>query len=428
MTDAMTNAVIDAKNEQALGDLLVVEFAAFAAGPCVGKYLVGHGAFVVKVESSARLDGFRTHYPPFKDNIVGVNRGGVFALNNDGVHSAGINLKSPAGLQVARELAASADVVIENFTPGTIARLGLGYEHLRAANPRLVMLSTCNLGQSGPRAQHPGFGSQLTSLSGFTHLTGEPERTPAIVYGPYIDYIAVGFAYIAILAALAHRRKTGRGQYIDLAQYEGGAHFVAPGILQAQLLGSVPERRGNRHESAAPHGVYPCAQADTWCAISVHDDAEWARLAEALGHPPWAMSSRFATALGRKESEAELDRHLNAATVSHLADDLMKLLQRHRVHACQVNNMADLFADPQLQHRGHWQRVTHRETGEHHVPITPFALSATPRQPSRAEPLLFEHTELVLTKLLGKSQDEIAQLVKQKAIEVEAANQSFLPL
>ena len=172
---------------QALQDIVVVEFAAFAAGPCVGKYLANHGAFVVKVESRSRLDGFRAHYPPYKDNIKGANRSGVFAMNNDCVHSVGINLKVPNGLEIAKKLVAKADVVIENFTPGTMKKLGLGYEELARLNPRLVMLSTCNLGQTGPRAQHPGFGSQLTSLSGFTHLIGEPDQTPVIVYGPYID-------------------------------------------------------------------------------------------------------------------------------------------------------------------------------------------------------------------------------------------------
>src|ERR1035437_11031284 len=189
-------------SQQALDGITVIEFGAFAAGPCIGKYMANHGAFVVRVESKSRLDGFRAHYPPFKDNIKGPNRSGVFAFNNDSVYSVGVNLKVPAGLEIARKLASRADVVIENFTPGTIRKLGLGYEALAGLNPRLVMLSTCNLGQTGPRAQHPGFGSQLTLLSRFTNLAGEPDGTPVLVYGPYIDYVAVGFGYIAILAAL----------------------------------------------------------------------------------------------------------------------------------------------------------------------------------------------------------------------------------
>jgi len=403
---------------QALDGIVVVEFAAFAAGPCVGKYLANHGAFVVKVESRARLDGFRTHYPPFKDNIKGPNRSGVFAMNNDSVYSVGLNLKVPAGLDLARRLASKADVVIENFTPGTMKRLGLGYEQLAAVNPGLVMLSTCNLGQTGPRAQHPGFGSQLTSLSGFTDLIGEPGGTPVIVYGPYIDYIAVGYGYIAILAALEHRRRTGRGQYIDLSQYENGVQFVAPAILEYQLLGTVPTRQGNRHAHAAPHGVYPCAGEDAWITISVFDDAEWGRLVEAIGKPEWAVSLRFATELSRKENEAELDELLGRWTRTRQADELMLTLQKVGVHAAKVNSIADLFRDPQLAHRGHWKQVTHQEVGRHHVEMPAYALSETLCAEPAPEPLLCEHTELVLEKLLGLSRAEIESLEAQGAVEL----------
>src|SRR5262249_47259415 len=143
---------------QALNGIVVLEFAAFAAGPCIGKYLANHGTFTVRVESVSRPDGFRTHYPPFKDNIQGLNRSGLFAQNNDSVYSVGINLKVREGIEIATRLASHADVLIENFTPGTMQKLGLNYDALSKLNPKLVMLSTCNMGQSGPRAQHPGFG------------------------------------------------------------------------------------------------------------------------------------------------------------------------------------------------------------------------------------------------------------------------------
>ena len=407
---------------QALDGVVVVEFAAFAAGPCVAKYLANYGAFVVKVESRARLDGFRTHYPPFKDNIPGPNRSGVFAMNNDGTHSVGLNLKVPAGMETARKLVARADVVIENFTPGTMKRLGLNYEQLSAENPGLVMLSTCNLGQTGPRAHHPGFGSQLTSLSGFTHLIGEEGETPVIVYGPYIDYIAVGYGYVAILAALEHRRRTGRGQYIDLSQYENGVQFVAPGILEHQLLGMPPARRGNHHDFAAPHGVYPCKGQsegeDSWIAMSVFTDEEWQRLVNAMGKPEWAESLRFASQLARKENEAELDAMLAEWTRGQEAVDLMQKLQKAGIHAASVNSIADLFSDPQLQHRGHWGAVSHADVGPHHVEMPAFALSETPPANPTPEPLLCEHTEMVLEKLLGLSRNEIAALADQGAVEL----------
>ena len=402
---------------QALDDIVVIEFAAFAAGPCIGKYMANHGAFVVKVESSSRPDGFRAHYPPFKDNKKGVNRSGVFALNNDGVRSVGINLKAPAGLEIARQLANRADVIIENFTPGTMKRLGLGYDELSKSNPRLVMLSTCNLGQTGPRAQHPGFGSQLTSLSGFTHLIGEPDKNPVIAYGPYIDYIAVGYGYIAVLAALEYRRRTNRGQYIDLSQYEGGVQFVAPAILEYQLLGTISTRQGNRHPVAAPHSVYPCAEPDSWCAISVLDDEEWKRLVAAMGRPDWARSPRFATQLGRKENELELDALLSQWTRTKDAARLMERVQEAGVHAAKVINVAELYDDPQLAHRKFWGEVVQEEVGPHHVENPAFKLSGTPHTEPCAAPLLNEHTDMVLEKLLGLTPDQIDQLIAQGAVE-----------
>ena len=406
---------------QSLQDIVVIEFAAFAAGPCVGKYLANHGAFVVKVESRSRLDGFRTHYPPFKDNIKGPNRSGVFAFNNDSVHSVGVNLKVPAGLEIARKLVGKADVVIENFTPGTMTKLGLGYDELARLNPSLVMLSTCNLGQTGPRAHHPGFGSQLTSLSGFTNLIGEPDQNPVIVYGPYIDYIAVGYGYIAVLAALEHCRRTGQGQYIDLSQYENGIQFIAPLLLQYQLLGTTPTRQGNRHDYAAPHGVYPCTEPESWCSISVFNDQEWQRLVRVMDQPQWTENPRFATQLARKENEAELDQKVGQWTISFRADDLMQTLQKAGVRAAKVNNMADLFSDTQLAHRRFWRRVPHKEVGPHHVEMPAFDLLSTPCAEPAGEPLLSEHTEMVLEKLLALSKPEIERLASEGAVELEPA-------
>jgi crotonobetainyl-CoA:carnitine CoA-transferase CaiB-like acyl-CoA transferase len=406
-------------SQHALDGIVVVEFAAFAAGPCVGKYMANHGAFVIKVESRSRLDGFRTHYPPFKDNKQGVNRSGVFAMNNDSVYSVGLNLKVPAGVDLARQLTAKADVVIENFTPGTVRKLGLGYEELSKVNPGLVMLSTCNLGQTGPRAHHPGFGSQLTSLSGFTNLIGETDGTPVIVYGPYIDYIAVGYGYIAILAALEHRRRTGRGQYIDLAQYESGIQFIAPALLEYQLLGTTPTRQENRHAYAAPHAVYRCAGEDNWCSISVYDDAEWSRLIAAMGGPDWAGSRRFATQLARKENELELNDLVSQWTQRQEADKLMLVLQKAGIHAAKVNKMPELFIDAQLAHRRLWRTVTHKEVGAHHVEMPAFELSRTPCAEPVPEPRLCEHTERVLQKLLGLSKTQMEELEGQGAIESE---------
>src|SRR5438128_1027475 len=198
---------------------------------------------------------------------------------------------------LALRLVAKSDVVIESFPAGTLARRGLSHEAMRRARPDVVVLSSCNQGQTGPHAQHPGYGSQLTALAGFNELLGEPDRSPVILYGPYIDYIAVGYGVIAILAALERRRRTGEGCLIDLSQYEAGLQFMAPVLLELAANGTVPTRAGNRDPQARPHGVYRCADGDdAWVALSVWSADEWSSFREAVAHPEW---SRDAPRLGR---------------------------------------------------------------------------------------------------------------------------------
>src|SRR6266568_196531 len=282
----------------ALEGTRVVELGWAAAGPLVGTYLAQHGADVIHVESSTALDPFRSTYPPFRDNVVGPDRAGMFAFYNAGKRGVTLDLKQPRAVELALRLVTTADVVIESFPAGTLARRGLGHDALRRARADLVILSSCNQGQTGPHARHPGYGSQLTALAGFNELLGEPDRTPVILYGPYIDYIAVGYGVIAILAALDRRARTGLGCVIDLSQYEAGLQFMAPALLEHAANGTLPTRAGNRDRVAVPHGVYPTSEPDSWIALSVWDDAEWAHLVDALGAPDWARDAALATADG----------------------------------------------------------------------------------------------------------------------------------
>jgi benzylsuccinate CoA-transferase BbsF subunit len=400
----------------ALAGTRVIELGGYAAGPVVGKYLGNYGAEVIRVESHRRLDGFRTHYPPFKDNVPGIERAGIFNYFNDGKRSITLNLKTQRGLELARQLIERSDVVVENFTPGTMQRLGLGYSILAELNPSLVMLSTCNQGQTGQRAAQPGFGSQLTSLSGFTHLLGEPDHTPVLLYGPYIDYIAVGYGTIAVLAALVRRWRTGRGVHIDLSQYEAGLQFLAPAILDFFANGRVPSRQGNHHPSAVPHGVYPCRGDERWCALSVWNDAEWQSFVWALGSPDWAKHKRFATILGRKQHEAEIDTHVAEWTVERDREEVVAVLRQNGLRAAAVSSMADLLADPQLQLYA-WRPVEHPVLGKVHVQAPPFLLRDTPPEVRRPAPLLGEHTRQVLTELLGLDDTEVDALAQEGVLD-----------
>jgi crotonobetainyl-CoA:carnitine CoA-transferase CaiB-like acyl-CoA transferase len=400
----------------ALRRIRVVELGGYAAGPVIGKHLGNYGADVIRVESRKRLDGFRTHYPPFKDNQPGLERAGIFNFFNDGKRSITLNLKTERGAALACELISRSDVVVENFTPGTMERLGLGYERLRALNPCLVVLSTCNQGQTGPRAAQPGFGSQLTALSGFTHLLGEPDRTPVLLYGPYIDYIAVGYGTIAVLAALVQRRRTGQGVHIDLSQYEAGLQFLAPALLDFFANGRVAERQGNRHPSAVPHGVFPCRGTEQWVALSVWNDAEWTTFVDALGTPAWSTDAAFATITGRKVHEAALDEHIREWTGGREREEIVTLLRGRGLRVAPVNSMADLFRDPQLARRT-WRPVEHPVLGKVNVMAPPFLLRDTPPEVRRAAPLLGEHTREILSGVLGLADAEIDALESEGVLE-----------
>jgi crotonobetainyl-CoA:carnitine CoA-transferase CaiB-like acyl-CoA transferase len=401
---------VSAITPQALDGVRVVELGWAAAGPLVGTYLAYHGADVIHVESSTALDPFRSTYPPFKDNVVGPDRAGMFAFYNAGKRGVTLDLKRPRAVELALRLVATADVVIESFPTGTLARRGLGHDVLLRARPDLVILSSCNQGQTGPHAQHPGYGSQLTALAGFNELLGEPARTPVILYGPYIDYIAVGYGVIAVLAALERRRRTGEGCVIDLSQYETGLQFLAPALLEHAANGTVPTRDANRDRVAVPHGVYPSAGDDSWVALSVWSDDEWARFRAALGDPAWARDDALGDAAGRRAREAEIDRHVAGWTRTRTREEIVAALRAHGLRASPVESVGELFDDAQLAHRGVWRRAPHPGLGEVGLMAPPFSLSLTPARPDRAGPALGEHNEAVFRTLLGLSADEYASL------------------
>jgi benzylsuccinate CoA-transferase BbsF subunit len=395
----------------ALAGLRVVESGFAAAGPLVGKYLANFGAEVIRLESRLAADVFRTTYPPFKDGIVDPDHAGMFAFYNDGKRSATLNLKHPKGAALARALIGTADVFVESFTPGTVARLGLGADTLRAEHPELIVLSSCNQGQTGPHAFHPGYGSQLSALAGFVQLLGEPDSTPVLLYGPYIDYVAVGYGAIAVLAALERRKRTGIGCTIDLSQYEAGLQFLTPTILEFAANGRIPGRAGNADAVAAPHGVYRCAGTDRWVALSVWDDAKWRAFSDATG------ITGPATPAGRRAARAELDARIDAWTRTRERDDIVALLRSAGLRVAPVLSISELFTDPQLAHRGMWPAVTHPAIGPMHVMAPPFRLSATPSLQERPGPTVGADNDHVFGAILGLSLDERRTLERDGVFE-----------
>jgi len=335
----------------ALQGVRIVEFGGYAAGPHIGKMLGNFGATVLHVESRARPDGFRMQYPPYKDGKPGLERSGCFAIFNDSKLGVTLDAKNPRGLELARRLVASSDVLIENMRPGVIARMGLGYETLKRENPRLIMLSTCNMGQTGPRADTPGFGSQLTALAGMCNLTGERGGPPMLLYGPYIDFIASTLGAVAVLAALERRHASGQGAYIDISQYESGLMFLAGELLEYHTSGKVAERAGNHDPEAMPHGAFACGDG-SWLALSCWSDAEFGRFAQCIGRPGLS-----------REPEA-IEKALSSWLRERSADAAARELQVAGVHAHPVASVGDLFTDPQLAVRRQWQRKLHPVIGD----------------------------------------------------------------
>jgi len=401
---------------QALKDLKVVEFGGYAAGPHVGKMLANYGAIVIHVESRDRPDGFRMQYPPYKDDIQGIERSGTFALYNDSKFGVTINLKKEGGQTLARRLCDWADVIVENMRPGVMARLGLSAEALMADHPELIYLSTCNMGQTGPRADTPGFGSQLSALAGFCGLTGTAEGSPMLLYGPYIDFVASNMGMAAVLAALDRRKRTGQGCVLDQSQYESGLVFVAGAVLDYEANGVVAQRQANRDRVAIPHNVFPCADAQ-WLALSCWSDSEFAALAGVIGRPELAADRRFSSVDNRRANVDELDRMLAAWCVTQPVDLAATALQAADVAAYPVQTISRLFEDPQLVARRTWRTRRHPEIGDQAYLFPGFDLPDTPGDIVSPAPLLGGDNEKVFRGFLDMTGDEYEALCAQGIID-----------
>ncbi len=395
-----------------LEGLRVADFSWFISGPLVARVLGDCGADVVHVESGTRPDNMRGTLP-MKDNIPGINRSAAFARYNASKRGISLNLGHPKGVEIARRLAAWADVVVENFTSGTMEKMGLGYDDLRQANPGIIMVSLPMFGHSGPLARHPGLGSQLADLAGFGQLTGWPDRPPTSPPGAYTDFISPYYALCALMAALDYRRRTGKGQYIEVSQYEASVAFVAPLVIDWFVHGRDASRCGNQCPGVVPHGVYRCRGEDRWCAIAAFTEEQWRDLCQAMEMPDLAYDPRFVTVIARQRHRAELDGLIEAWTRPLPAEEVMARLQKEGVAAGVVCNGRDQNEDPHLAARGFYRELEHPEIGWHRYLMPPFRLSRTPGEPGRPAPCLGQHNEQVYREVLGLSDEEFVGLLAE---------------
>jgi crotonobetainyl-CoA:carnitine CoA-transferase CaiB-like acyl-CoA transferase len=402
-------------NTGALEGIKVADFTWVIAGPLITKNLADYGATVVRIESRKRPDLIRVTMP-YRDGKVGLDRAGFFCYYNANKYSLSLDLSHPKGVEVAKRLISWADVVAENFAAGMMEKWGLGYENLKKLKPDIIMLRTSNQGQTGPLAQQPGLGTHLSALAGFVNLTGWSERPPTPLQSAYTDYISQNFATTALVAALEYRRRTGKGQLLDVSQLEAGLQFLTPIILNQVVSNRESSRMGNSCPYAAPHGAYRCKGDDRWCVISVFTDREWEAFGKVIGNPPWTKEPRFTTIRSRKENEAELDRLVEGWTINLSAEEVTAMMQAAGVSAGVVKSPEDIYHDPQLRHRNFFWTLNHKEIGHvsHLGPVS--ILSKTPAEPRMPAPCLGEHSEFVCKQLLGMSDEEFVGLLRDEVI------------
>ena len=374
----------------------VIDFSWVGAGSYATKILADLGAEVIKIESTKKVDGIRLS-PPFAGGRSGVNRSGYFADRNTSKRSMLLNLKEPAALDLALKLIAQAELVCNNFSAGVMERLGLGYEAVTEVNPRIVYLSMSMNGATGPERHARGYGAMMSAITGLHHLSGIPGLTPTGTGTNYPDHIPnPGHAAFAMLAALRHSRRTGRGQRIDMAQTEAMLATLGPELLDWTANGNDRDPLGNSGEGLHWQDVLPTAGSDDWIAISTPTPREWDALLASLG-----------VAAG---DPAERRDEVAAAVAARSNHELAHALQAAGVAAAPVLSPPEVIADPQLEHREHWRRLEHPEMGRSLYNGQPFRFARHEVQPTTPAPLLGQHTDEICEELLGLSPEQIAHL------------------
>ena len=396
-----------------LDGIRVVDLTWIIAGPTATRFLGDFGAQVVKVEHEQAVDPIRLGRPIIGDAPT-LNNSGFFNYMNRNKQSVLLNVRHPSGMDLLRRLIAVSDVVIENFSSGTLASWDLDYPQLRELREDIVYCSISGFGHSGRDKDHTTWGPTAQALSGLTYTSGLPGKPPAGWGYSFMDHTAGYYAAIAIMMALHHRNRTGEGQHIDLSQVEAGVVLNGPAVLDATVNGRTWRREGlppgNRawEPAVAPHNTYACVGDDRWIAIVVASDAEWQALVRAMDEPAWAADSCFATTDGRLATQDVLDARIAAWTAPQDDYALMALLQAAGVRAAVCQRSEDRVEnDPQFAARGWWQTLPHPEIGDSlHDGVAP-RLSVSPGRLRTAAPLIGAHTREVLGDLLGLTEAEL---------------------
>ena len=399
---------------KALGHIRVLDLSRVLAGPWCSQNLADLGADVIKIERPGSGDDTRAWGPPYLKDADGndTTEAAYYLAANRGKRSVTVDIASPEGQALVRELAAHADVVLENFKVGHLKRYGLDYDTLKAIKPDLVYCSVTGFGQDGPYAHRAGYDFLIQGMGGFMSITGERDDLPG--GGPQKAGVAITdlmtgmYATVAVLAALTHRDRTGEGQHIDMALLDVQVAMLANMASNYHTTGKPPKRMGNAHANIVPYQTFACA--DGHIIVATGNDSQYVKFVEAGERPDLASDSRFATNPLRVQNRAVLVPLLEQMVALRTRDDWIARLEAVGVPCGPINDIGDVFANPQVRARGLAMDMPHPTAGKVTLVRSPMKLSATPAGATAAPPLLGQHTDEVLRDVLGRSDDDIAAL------------------
>jgi glutaryl-CoA transferase len=385
-----------------LSHVRVLDLSRIMAGPWAGQILADLGADVVKVERPGAGDDTRGWGPPFLKDSSGAEtrEAGYYLSVNRGKRSITLELDKPEGQRVVRALAERSDIVLENFKVGTLARFGLGYDQLKAVNPKLIYCSITGFGQSGPRRDAAAYDFMIQAMCGLMSVTGEPDDKggcPEKVGVPIVDIMSGMYAAISVLAALARRNETGRGDYIDIGMLDVGVACLANQAMNYLVSGKVPRRTGNAHPNIQPQDVF--ASRDGHMVLVVGNDGQFAKCCEVLGRPEWATDERFAKNAGRVRNLAVLRPLIAEILLARDTADWIARLEAAGVPCGPINTVPQVFEEDQVRHRGMLADIAHPLAGTVPQVVSPMRFTDAPLAFERAPPLLGEHTAEILREL-----------------------------
>ena len=425
----------DKASAQPLSRYRILDLSRIWAGPYCTKLLADMGAEVIKLESLSVYDSHRgpvnpargvVSYPEAEPGDEPWNRNGWFNCLHMSKYGVSLELTHKPGRRVFEQLVSVSDVVIENFRQGSLERLGYGYQDLRELRPDLIYVSMPAFGNSGPWQKYVAYGIGQEQLSGMAHMTGYPGDGPMKSGINHGDPITGSHAAGVVLAALRQRRRTGRGRYIDVSQQESAVALIGAEVLEYQVSGQEPPRRGNHSPHWAPHNAYPCSGDDRWVTISVTNDEQWRALAQIIGGHELADHPSFASNHGRLVKQDELDQRISGWTSSRQPGEVSEILQQAGVAASPVMRGPDLLEDPHYRDRGAFVEVDHPKVGPKFYPGIPWKMSATPGRIRWPSPSLGEHNREIYGQLLGITEEEISGLEAQGIIGAKPTNSRII--